>query len=363
MKIMLVCSTLGGGGAEKVAVNLANSFALKGHDVSVFARSSDDGYWLCPLVNVFHPSRNDFLSRIFQLKNILKVNDYDIILSFTDVSNIDAWIASCLSRFNGTRVCTIHNDLKVRDSNIQWTLRKKAVSFLHRYACAFSSRTIVVSESAMDSFSNYYKVDPGRLTCIYNPVIDDNAAVVPTKNAKIVNNQIRLVAVGRLTEQKNYPMMLDVIDILNREQKEDYYLDIYGKGPLLEELIEYARYKKILDLVKFRGFSSDLDTVLGSYDLFILTSDWEGFGNVLVEAMVSGLPVISTACPSGPEEVLKMGRFGTLVETGNARLFADAIVSHVNEPRHVDQDEMDCHLNQFRLKTVAQKYLDVFSQC
>lgn len=364
MELLIVCSSLSGGGAEKVAANLANALSELGDSVAIFCRPSDDVYWVAPAVEIIHPDRTNIAARIFSLSRLLRNRSFDVILSFTDVSNIDSWIASRAASFDGIRVATVHNDLKVRDSQLPRTLKNRFLYYLHRHACLSASKVIAVSRAAMESFCEYYNICSEHVVYIYNPVISDDAAIHSMKSGeKCKQSVIRLAAVGRLTEQKNYPMMLDVVEILNQQQKEEYRLDIYGKGSLLNELEARVRDKKLSQFVSFRGFSSSLDEELPKYDFFILTSDWEGFGNVLVEAMMCGLPVVSTACPSGPEEVLQMGRFGTLVEKGNALSFADAIASLVQVPHDVDQIKLEQHLNQFRLKVVAKKYRDVFSSC
>ncbi|WP_290522433.1 glycosyltransferase [Alcanivorax sp.] len=363
IKILIVCSSLGGGGAEKVAANLASAFSGLGHDVTVFCRPCKKQYPVDSRVRIIHPSKRMVVSRIISLASLVRSKSPDFILSFTDVSNVDAWFASKIAGYSGVRVPTIHNDLKLRDSRVKASLKKSIVYYLHRLACLSASRVVVVSKSAAVSFCDYYKIDVKKVSCIYNPVISDNFNLLPAVSQNSLKKQIRLVAVGRLVDQKNYPLMIDVMETLCRDQVHEFTLDIYGEGELEGELKRCVEQKALTDVVTFRGFSSDLDKVLPEYDCFILTSDWEGFGNVLVEALACGLPVVSTACPSGPEEVLGWGRFGTLVEPANSKLFADAVLHTINQPKDVDRCELNQHLHQFRESVIAQHYLDVFSTC
>lgn len=363
MKILIVCSSLGGGGAEKVAANLANSFSDLGHDVTIFCRPCEKMYPVDSKVKIVNPSCGKVVPRILSLSSLLRKENPDVILSFTDISNIDTWFAARIAGFTGVRVPTIHNDLKLRDSRIKSSLKKRILYFLHRLSCISASKAVVVSQSALVSFCDHYKIDPNKVCCIYNPVIPDSYDFVPMDTRENQKNEIRLVAVGRLVEQKNYLLMLDVMAFLNSEQQQEFKLDIFGEGELEEDLKRYSEEKGLAEFVSFRGFSSELDRALPEYDCFILTSDWEGFGNVLVEAMACGVPVVSTSCPSGPEEVLDSGRFGALVEPGNARLFTDAVVRTINQPQVFDRYELDRHLDQFRQSVIAQKYLDVFSSC
>lgn len=362
-KILIVCSSLGGGGAEKVAANLASTFSGLGHDVTVFCRPCEKHYPVDSRVKIIHPPKRKVVSRVRSLASVVRNESPDVILSFTDVSNIDAWSAAIISGYSGIRVPTIHNDVKLRDSRIKASLKKWVIYYLHRLACLSASRVVVVSKSAVVSFCEHYSIDFSKVSCIYNPVISDNFNIIPVVSQKSLKKQIRLVAVGRLVEQKNYSLMLDVMETLCRDQDRGFSLDIYGEGELEGELKRCAEQKGLADAVTFRGFSSDLDKVLPEYDCFILTSDWEGFGNVLVEALACGLPVVSTACPSGPEEVLGWGRFGALVEPANSKLFADAVLHTIDQPVAVDPCELSRHLDQFRESEIAQQYLDVFSSC
>ena len=120
-------------------------------------------------------------------------------------------------------------------------------------------------------------------------------------------------------------------------------------------------HKRLSKYVQLRGFVPDLSQTLENYDLFLMTSSWEGFGNVLVEALENGLKVISTDCPSGPREVLDNGVFGTLVPVNDADAIVDVIL---NRSFDINQDleVLIEHLNTFTLNSVGEKYLKLFAE-
>ena len=136
-----------------------------------------------------------------------------------------------------------------------------------------------------------------------------------------------VVAVGRLDVQKNYPLLIRSFAKIIKEGI-DAELHIYGKGPLLEELSEIASVEGLEDKVVFKGFRSNVWHDIEKASVYVLSSDYEGMPNALIEAMALGLPVISTNCPiGGPSELITSGENGILVPIGDEDLLAKAMVS------------------------------------
>lgn len=136
---------------------------------------------------------------------------------------------------------------------------------------------------------------------------------------------LRLLACGRLVEQKGYPYLLAAFAKLSCQL--DVELHILGTGPLLEPLTQQAAALGIADRVRFLGFKKNPFIHMREADIFVLSSLWEGFGNVIVEAMSMGAAVISTACPHGPDEIITDGVNGRLVPPADVEALADALLS------------------------------------
>ena len=190
--------------------------------------------------------------------------------------------------------------------------------FLYRFA----DHIVAISEGLGDQLG---RIIPSRKTdihVIYNPVIDDTIDTllqkpVPTDFDFIKNIKKPIImGMGRLVPQKDFATLIKAFKLV-REKKEAS-LVILGEGYLREELLKLAEYLKIKDDVYLPGFTKNPYKVLSMGDVFVLSSRWEGFGNVLVEAMYCGLSVISTDCPSGPSEILNNGQFGSLYPIGDA---------------------------------------------
>jgi glycosyltransferase involved in cell wall biosynthesis len=125
-----------------------------------------------------------------------------------------------------------------------------------------------------------------------------------------------IVAAGRLVRRKRFDIFLE--SIAKVRQVRPVRASLFGEGPCLDELIALAQQLGISEIVSFNGFAPELSTIYGSADLFVMTSDYEGFGNVLVEALAFGLPVVSTDAPFGPAEILGGGAFGLLASCGDS---------------------------------------------
>lgn len=360
MNILLVCSSLNGGGAERVAANLANGFAKEGHTVFFFTRhKTNDCYSLDPSVARIFPERDGVVGQILSIRRVLNSKAIDLLISFTDVPNIVAFLASFFSKNAPVFIPTVHTNVMARDARLVHDFKFRLIRFLHKLACRNSSSVIAVSSGAASALIEYYGVEREKVATIWNPVLGDEIEVLNGHVKNERSSQIRLVAAGRLTEAKNYYLMLDAVKILDGNWPNKFVLDIYGEGELRGDLESYRDNLGIEKNVNFKGFVDDLQLRLSNYSVFVFSSNWEGFGNVLVEALTAGVPIVSTDCPSGPREILDNGRFGRLVPVGDAESFAAAIQETVLNPVSFSRNEIISHLNDFRLSSVLKKYSDL----
>jgi glycosyltransferase involved in cell wall biosynthesis len=139
-----------------------------------------------------------------------------------------------------------------------------------------------------------------------------------------------IATAGRLVPVKDHRTLLQAFAILRAGRR--VRLAIFGEGPLADELRAYAQESGIGADVLFAGYVNDPAACYAAADLFVLSSTSEGFGNVLVEAMAAGVPVVSTDAPHGPREILDDGRFGALVPVGDAEALAKAMAEMLNHP-------------------------------
>lgn len=187
---------------------------------------------------------------------------------------------------------------------------------------------VALSQGVADDFCDRFPQKRGKVAVIYNAGFDD-ATVARSREAISVprartKQEFLLVTCGRLTRQKNHALLLRALALARRDAH--VRLWILGKGELASELEALARELKITDAVDFLGFQTNPYAYMARADAFVLSSEWEGFGNVIVEAMAIGVPVISTACPFGPSEIIQHRRNGILVPTMDVDRLAESIV-------------------------------------
>jgi len=186
---------------------------------------------------------------------------------------------------------------------------------------------VALSHGVADDFRKKFGRPHGQVSVIYNAGFD---AQVRSRAGESLGEIKRppgrlLVACGRLTPQKNFPALLRAVALVRT--KMPVTLWILGQGELRSKLENLAHELGLADAVRFLGFQPNPFKYIAQADAFVLSSDWEGFGNVIVEAMALGVPVISTACPFGPPEIITSGENGLLVPVGAVESLADAMVA------------------------------------
>ncbi len=222
-----------------------------------------------------------------------------------------------------------HCSLCAQYSASPWTYAALRVSIRATYRRAY--KVIGVSTGVSEEVAELAGMKCDRVAVIHNPVPpplssgDPPALPWPDLPGK------RILAVGRLKAQKNHALLIDAFARV--ATKRDVVLAIVGTGELEVDLRFKVNQLGLSDRILIPGFCATPADWYAGADLFVLSSDYEGFGNVLVEAMHHGLPVVSTDCPHGPSEVLGDGVFGLLVEPGNAAMLESAISRALELPR------------------------------
>ena len=311
MKIAFYISSLGKGGAERVITNVANYFASDDkNEVYLILERPTINYKVDKNVNItvldkkvkkynLISKKIRYIKYYFKLKKLFKVINPDIIVSFLAVPSFMA----ILSKTNTSKIIVgVRNDPKTEYTTF---LKKKMMLHLYPRADGFVFQT----NDAKDYFKNIISC---KQTIIYNAISQDfiNYRTDAQKEKKIV-------AVGRLHWQKNYPLLINAFEILLKKH-DDYKLIIYGEGDERNKLQSLINSKNLNSKVDLAGNVSDIKKFICNSALFVMSSDFEGMPNSLIEAMVLGLPVISTDCPcGGPRELIINNKNGLLVEPGN----------------------------------------------
>jgi glycosyltransferase involved in cell wall biosynthesis len=331
--IAFLLPNMAGGGAERVAITLMQGFAGRGYQVSLVLMSAD-GPLLREVpggVSVTDLSAPRLRSALKPLTRFLRAKRPDVLLSFMWPLNSVAIFAGVASG-TGVRVAaTEHAALSQQYAGWgRWHRLFMSATIRATYPRAHA--VVCVSAGAADDLASLGALPRGTLTVIHNPVPGPAKKVkVPAAIERLWRGPgHRILSVGTLKDQKNHALLLRAFARLPANLPAQ--LMILGEGPLRAPLEQLANELGIADRLSVPGFSAEPWPYYASADLFVLSSDYEGFGNVLVEAMHMGLGTISTNCPSGPDEIINDERLGTLVPVGDDTALANAIEQLIAHP-------------------------------
>ena len=161
------------------------------------------------------------------------------------------------------------------------------------------------------------------------------------------------MAAGRLKPQKNFSLLLR--SFARVYQQRSARLIIFGEGEQRKALEDLIKSLDIDENVSLPGFTANPYAAFSHASLFVLSSDWEGLSNVIIEAMACGCPVVSTDCPSGPSEILEQGRYGELVPVNDSKALAEAIIRRLD--KSIPRQTLYERASHFRVNPIAEDYL------
>ncbi len=308
------------GGAEGVIARLCNDCFCKQYRITIVTcMNRPVEYKLNENINlicldeegaVYRNMGERFLNRRKQLQSLLDKMAPDLLISFLPEPNF--LILSLRSRYNFPVIISVRNDP-------QKEYRNKVYYMLMRLLYPKADGYVFQTGQAGTYFS-FSKHITDAMTIIPNPLGNEFLNL-----QKAAYRERKIVHVGRLDSQKNQKMLLHACKPI-LEKYPDYILEIYGEGRLKEELEQVRDGLGLKDRVFFCGNVPDLRNRIQSAAVFVLSSDYEGMPNALMEAMAMGIPVVSTDCPcGGPGYLIEDGKTGRLVALGNTSELSRAV--------------------------------------
>ena len=239
---------------------------------------------------------------------------------------------------------------------------EKIKPFLAKLLYRFADEYIAISKGVAEDISSLSGIDLKKITVIYNPVINSRVKelISCSKKNRKKTNLLRptIVAMGRFVPAKDFQTLLYALKELTKGF--DVELILIGKGPLEDRLKKLTAELSLTNQVKFVGFDINPYKYLVNASVFALSSRWEGFGNVIVEAMACGVPVVATDCKSGPSEILENGKYGSLVPVGDSLAMAKAIKLMIENP--VDPSVLQARAFEFSSDKIAMEYLHLINK-
>lgn len=325
MRLTLVIPALGAGGAERVMATLANAWVGRSWDVTIMtieAEGIPPFYALDPAIHLrplgiarnspdtIRGIRNN-VWRLGVLRRAIVESKPDVVVSFLDQTNVLV-LAAC-SGLALPVVVAEHIDPAQRPLDRGWRL-------LRRRFYPRAARVVVLTASARAYFPAAIR---RRTRVIPNPIVVDHAAEAPPEHERDRGGS-RLIAAGRLVEQKGFDLLLRAFASV-APRHPGWSLDVWGEGPLRPALEALRDDLGLGGRVRFPGVTATLHREMRRADLFVLSSRYEGLPMVLGEAMACGLPVVSFDCPSGPRDMVRHGVDGLLVPPGDVPGLAAAL--------------------------------------
>ena len=400
-RIAFLLDDLSGGGAEKVVLNLASGFAAAGYSAdllvckmrgallnqipsnvnvvqlktawslrgalpAIFA----DPACLRPVLGMLAstgkvPGTFRSLPAIIEY---LKTNQPVALLSALPKSNVNAVLAG---RYGGgsTRIVVgVHANYSAQSG-----LEKKGREVKENHMLSMIRRcyrqadaVVAVSRGAEKDICEYLGLPRERVTSVYNPVATRDIRVlceeVPDHPWFEPGGVPVILGIGRFVAQKDFPLLLDAFAKVRQQRAVRLVLlggDVTSDEQrcLQQALIAQAESLGVERDFDMPGFVDNTFAYLNRAAVFVLSSRYEGFGNVLVEALLCGCPVVSTDCPSGPAEILENGKYGELVPVGDAGKLADAICRTLDAPP--DKEFLRVRGGEFSVENAVEGYRQV----
>jgi glycosyltransferase involved in cell wall biosynthesis len=357
---------LNSGGAERVAVRLMNGMAEKNIKIDLLLNVCQGKFLkdINPQIKITSLGAGRTLKSIIPLISYLKENKPKMIISHLSHINVIMIIAKIFANIDTKSIVVEHNTFtEFQFARMGIRIKHQVLKLCMKIFYNFADKVVGVSLGVSKDITKLLNLKQEKITTIYNPVVNQSLIDDAQKEVKhewIVNKECPvLLAVGRLTIQKDYYTLLSAVAHLNK--KRPLRLIILGTGELLEELRDFAKNLNISEMIDLYGFCDNPYAFMSKVDLFVLSSKWEGLPTVLIEAMACGCPVVSTDCPSGPSEILCDGKYGYLVPVEQPILLANAIERTLDGNNKDDRTLIRDRALEFSVDNSLQSYLTLIN--
>ena len=323
-RLLFYCPALTDGGAERVWALLTGELAARGHDVHLVVDSEARNGPPVPSgvkMHVLPPGR---LAGLRALRRLLKDVRPDVALSAVAASPLLLTVAA--SGLDIPLVHAFHGFEEWRTGRLSRLTWRLLPWIAHR-----SARIVAVSDALRNHLAEEWNVPPEKLVRIWNPVaLPDPLPRVTASD--LLSRPPEIVAIGRLSPEKGHGLLLRAMSLMHTRETR---LTLVGEGPRRSHLEEQVRHLGIAERVRFAGWQENIWPWLARARVLALPSRTESFGNVVVEALAAGLPVVSTDTP-GPAEILagdaRLGRLVSLTEAEDMAAALDAALADPGDP-------------------------------
>jgi glycosyltransferase involved in cell wall biosynthesis len=364
MKIAFFAPHFSIGGLEKTNLRLSEEFQKLGHKVELITFNYDAtlvGLTKVPIkIHDLDVTRS--IDCLPPLVRVLREENYGAVISCQHYANVILVLAVLIAKIRVKILACERISIKVALDS-ETGLKKLIMPGLLRFSYRFCHAVIANSAQNAEDIKNFIgntKKKP-KVMSIYNPARRPEIPEMAREECSEMNGldgKIVFVSVGRLSPEKNITQLLSAFAEL-KNIRENVFLVIVGDGPSIGELREQAQRSGISDCTMFVGYQTNPYRFMARSNVFVLTSEYEGLPNVLIEAQVLNLPIISTDCMTGPREILLDGRLGDLTRVGSVDELIEAMTAAAQDLRVIQgkSDEARNFLFRFDPEESAKSYL------
>ncbi len=323
-KVVFFTTSLGSGGAEMHLLRMLNSYPKEFEPPLLLLAKAGGSYekFLNSGIKVQYLTKStssswSLILSLFRLPKIIKETNCKSLIAIMDIAGITALLSQKLFGVacNVIVSCQVNPNINYEDGMRKWII-KPLIKWL--YPSAY--KIVAISKGIKKEILKLiHKLKEDQIAVIYNAAVDDSfneKAYGVSKTIQFDTDRFKLVACGRLTKQKGFENLLKALKIA-KNQCNGIQLFIIGEGELKDLLSNKIQEYNLIEDVTLVGFMDNPYRLISESDIFVLSSLWEGFGMVIVEAMALGVPVISTDCKYGPNEIIEHEKNGLLVSVNN----------------------------------------------
>lgn len=361
-KITFFISSLGGGGAEGVCVNIANSLSERGWQVTLLVLHLNN--------SVYHKRLNDKVELVVLginharhalvplYKYLVKQRPEKILVFYYELTAILIMLRSIM-KYKFTIITRNVNTLSYNRKDTEISVRKYLYRCLVDNLYKKSDHFINQCNGMRDDLISLYDINKDKISVIYNPINNIVEKYAMNLDFNSIKKENYLLCVGRLENQKSFHYAIEAFSNIKAEYP-DLRLKIVGQGGLEAELKSLASKLDVSNKVDFEGFQDDIIPYYLKARMVLLSSLYEGFPNVLIESIALGTPVVAFDCPSGPKEIIIDDVNGYLVKYLCVGHFSDCIRKALN--KKWVPEIISLTSNKYKINDVIVNYENVFGQ-
>lgn len=354
MKILFIISNgLTGGGAERVATLLCSKWA-ENHDVYIYSTAnvgkSNQHYDLNPKIKVFglDGKHRKIITKIKEIRSIIKKEHIDVCVGFTVNSDMLIYFASLLLK--------VKKVFGERNSPADYP-KRQLLRILRGFAFKRANAIVCQTEDIKNWFSKRIQK---KIYVIANPCV-----LSPSSISKKKDDAFNIISIGRLDFQKNYKCALDIFSLFNKRYPQSQYT-VFGNGPLKEQITEYINGKQINN-VCLKPFSKEAKDYLATSDILLMTSLYEGMPNVLLEAIMLNIPIVTSDFNGGAAKYLVSNKENGLIygkpnDVNQGFKALEDVYSNIDAYKSRCIEYKNNFYQENNLDVIASKWVDLFNR-